>query len=206
MKKRNPKIRKKWIAIFNRVYAKEGDKMAFMVANNWLKKQVKTLTARSTVTRDIIKFDIDVSKTLIKRSRDGEEYISQVLATVDENYDGKKFTEDVLKKWEQDINSGNAYVGDIDHEMYDKVAQLPDDQVRDALKSKPSIAKTVKAIYEKGKLWVKLLLDKRYKKLVRKAKGLSLEAFISSNEKQEVYDGELLGFTFCVNETPAMPL
>ena len=45
IKNRDKTVRAKWISVFNSVFAKEGEKMAFLVANKWLKD---SLTKRST--------------------------------------------------------------------------------------------------------------------------------------------------------------
>ena len=62
----------------------------------------------------------------------------------------------------------------------------------------------VQAAYSQGKLWVRAIVDKRYKKIIERAKGVSAEAFCTWDESETVaLDGELLGFTFNVNTTPA---
>ena len=195
---KNKNIQKKWIAMYKTALSKSDEASALSVANNWLKKQK---IVKQTFTK--VYFEID-SNQLIKQDANGDEYISAVLATTEKTKEGKTFTEDLLKKWEEDINNGNIIVGDVDHEFFDKIAMSATDrQIKTALKDKPSIAKTVKAIYDKGKLWVRLLIDKRYKNVIKKAKGLSIEGLVESDENGIVNNGELWGMTFCVNETPA---
>jgi len=107
--------------------------------------------------------------------------------------------------WANYINKNPKLVGDIDHEFYDKVLQsnLSDEQVRSVLKNKKGIAKMVQAKYEKGKLWVRAIIDKRYKKVIEKAKGVSAEAWFNGTDGKMITEGELLGFTFNVKTTPA---
>jgi len=109
----------------------------------------------------------------------------------------------MLKAWAKQINE-NPIVGDIDHLLYDKVlkSNMSDEQIRSVLKGKPGIAKTVKAIFQKGKLWVKAIIDKRYKRIVEKSKGVSAEAFCTW-EGNKATSGDLLGFTFNLKTSPA---
>lgn len=193
-------LQDKWVAVYN-VASKAGNKSSgLIVANSWLKNQKRTVI-KQTYTK--IMFEID-NQQLIKQDANGDEYISAVLATTDKTKEGRVFSEDLLKKWAEEINKGNTIVGDVDHEFFDKVAlDATNKQIRTALKEKPSIAKAIKAVYEEGKLWVKLLIDKRYKNLIQKAKGLSIEGLVETDDRGFVNNGELWGMTFCVNQTPA---
>lgn len=203
--KNKPKeVIKKWVALFNDIYEKEGEEAAYIVANSWLKRHLNSKA--KLVKRSFIPLEQDKSgQTLIKRSADGEEYVSFVLNGLLPHGDNKRFSESMLRKWEQKINEGEIVIGDIDHEYYDKVAAvMTDEQVKDALKQKPGIAKAVKAIYEKGRLWVKALIDKRYRKIIERSKGVSVEALCSfADDLAE--DGDILGFSFNVNTDPADP-
>ncbi len=207
MKGRSASIKKKWIAIFNSVFVKDGESAAFVAANSWLKRQIKSkaTVARSLSSRERITLTIS-DKELIKRSDDGEEYLTAVLATTDLHGDGKQFTPELLSNWAENINSGNILVGDVDHELYDKLSDsnISDEMFEEALKDKKGIAKAMKAVYEKGKLFVKLLIDKRYRNRIEGSKGLSVEAIVN-NDSQLKTEGDLLGFTFCVDQPVAVP-
>jgi hypothetical protein len=199
VKTKSETIRKQWIALFNESYSKYGESKALLIANTWLKKQ---LQHKQFVKRSVIQFDV-VNESLIKRSSDGQDYVTFVLSSTTPHRDGVIFTEEMLKKWEQKINA-DPIVGDIDHELYDKLlsSYLSDDQIRDVLRSKKGIAKTIKAIYDSGKLWIKAYVDKRYKRLIEKSRGVSAEALCSWNNNVAT-DGDILGFTFNINTTPA---
>ena len=54
-------------------------------------------------------------------------------------------------------------------------------------------------------MWVRAIIDKRYKKIIEKANGVSLEAIVSRDANGNVTDGDLLGFTFAVNQRPVNP-
>jgi hypothetical protein len=192
----------KWVDIFNTVTKEHGEELAFIVANKWL---TKYYADHKYVKRCVIQMDVDSSEKFISRSEDGEEYISLVLGSTEPHKDGMIYSEALLKKWESDINTGHLSIGgDIDHELYDKLLDsgLSDDTIRKELKSKPSIAKAFKAIYENGKLFLRAMIDKRYRKIITESKGVSAEAFVKMDNNKAI-DGELLGFSFNVRTTPA---
>jgi hypothetical protein len=208
VQKLSPEARAKWVAIFNAVFATEGESMAFAMANKWVKEHIKKkeTMARTEHVRSIVEFEVDMSQDLIQRTADGEEYISFKLADTFKDKFGVEVPPEVLQRWADAINSGQAVLGDVDHEYMDKLqeAGYSIDQVKSALKSKPSIAKAVKAVYEKGRLWVRALIDKRYKKLIQESKGVSMEALVTRDDSGRVTGGDLLGFTFAVKHNPVI--
>ena len=189
----------KWETI-NNIYGK-GNTGTF-AANTWLKKEI----AKPVQVRQSLSFSVDKSHgRFIQRSEDGDDYVSLVLNTTDPHKDGRVFSEQLLKKWEKQINS-NGIVGDIDHEEYYKLLMsgMTDEQVKFALKQKSGIAKAIRAIYDNGKLWIRALIDKRYKNAVEKSQGVSVEAVLTEDDGAGIeLDGDILGFTFNVNTSPA---
>lgn len=204
IKKLPSALRARWIKIFNSILETNGEEMAFIVANKWLTRQIKPteMKAKTENTRQRITFKID-SKQLIKKTESGEEYISAVLADEHPDSEGDSYTPEVLKKFADSINK-NLPVGDVDHELYTNLLEsnISDEGIIDTLKKKKGIAKAVKAIVDKGKLWLRILIDKRYRNVVNKAKGLSIEALVNKDENGKIYDGEFLGFTFGVKHNP----
>lgn len=200
--------RSKWVSIFNEVYKKEGEKMAFIVANKWLKKNVKkkTATNRTSKVRERVFFEIDNSKEFISRTENGEEFVSFKLADIMKDKLGVQLNENILQKWAEQINSGQQIVGDIDHENYNKLlnSDLSDEEIARRLKEKPGIAKSLQAMVKDGALWVKALIDKRYKRLIQKAKGVSMEAILERDENDNLTNANLLGFTFGVKDDPVI--
>jgi hypothetical protein len=198
--------RRKWIDIFNTVSAKEGEQMAFLIANTWLKRQIKKQSIETRTNKQVerVSFEIDSSKETITRTENGDEYISFKLAEVGLDKLGVAWPEFLLTKFQKQINNGIPVYGDIDHnEMHRLIkANAPDEELETRLREKPSIAKAVQAIFEKGKLWVKALIDKTFKKDILDSKGVSLEAVIERDENNNIIDGNLLGFTFGVNDDP----
>ena len=204
VKKLPQNLKAKWVAAFNTAYKKYGEKRAFLIANSIIKKDLQK-TKRPFIKRCELTLEINSDRGFIKRSSAGDDYITFVLNSNQPHRDGQAFSEEMLKEWADYINKNPTLVGDIDHMFYDKVlnSSMTDDQVRSALKGKKGIAKMVQAIYEKGKLWVRAIIDKRYKKIIEKARGVSAEAWFSEKEGNLINKGELLGFSFNVNTSPA---
>lgn len=204
VKKLSDESRNKWVSVFNHFYKTKGEERAFIAANTWLKKHMqKQLIARNTKVRSVIRFNVDTSKEFIKRTDSGEEYITAMLQDVYGDTDGIRWSADVLRRFAEQINSGANLVGDIDHEEYDRImsAAMTDDEVMSMFKKKQGIAKSVEAIFQDGRLWIKALIDKRYKKLLmEKAKGLSLEAVVTKDDYGNVVEGDILGWSFMIDD------
>lgn len=208
------RIKQKWIKIFNDIDEQHGEQTAFIVANSWLKRQLQNMfntkereeIARTAQAVTRIPLELDTSREVISRTKDGQEYVSFKLADVFKDRYGKQLTPKILKKWADQINSGEVFVGDIDHEAYDQACMEPisDDEFDYKVKNKNGIAKAVRAVFEKGKLWVKAIIDKRYKKQIQKSKGVSMEAvlFEDKDDDNKITDAKLLGFTFGVQHDP----
>lgn len=189
-----------WSSVYNQFGGGDQGKIA---ANIWLTRRIEK-EKMEKVVRDVVRFDIDKSSQLITRSENGDEYVSFKLVEGVDPLLGVAIPEFVLRTWESVINSGKAIVGDKDHEEYDRLlkAGYTDEQIKELLRKKPGIAKSVKAIFKDGALWVKALIDKRYRRLIESSKGVSLEAIVDRDDNGNVVGGDLLGFTFAVNQEP----
>jgi len=204
IKNKPEEIQKKWLSIYTRVEKELGKPEALIAANGWLKRE---LAKQKFLKRSVVNFEIDSSDgEFIKRSTEGDDYISLVLNTTSPHYDGRIFTEDLLRGWADYINK-NPIVGDIDHTQYDELLSgfNSDKKIIETLKNKKGIAKSLKAIFENGRLWVRAVIDKRYKKLIQNSKGVSAEAFITETDDSDkkILKADLLGFTFNINTKPA---
>jgi len=198
-------LKKKWIKIFNDIKEEHGPQVALVVANNWLMRQPKREEVSRTEKQIIrIPLELDTTRELITRTDNGDEYVSFKLADVFKDAEGLALPAKVLKKWAAMINAGEVFVGDIDHQHMNEMSKIPmsDEDFDYSIKHKQGIAKTVRAVFEKGKLWVRALIDKRYKKQIEKSKGVSMEAVILRDERNQVVDASLLGFTFGIKDTP----
>lgn len=207
IKKQAPVIRAQWITIFNSVMDTNGEELAFVVANKWLLRQVssETIMARTEGKEEKVSLVINDYTQMISRTEDGNTAISFKLADVFEDKFGVALPEWLLKQWHTKINSGQI-TGDIDHETYDKVLaeNLSAEETKYKLENKKGIAKSIKAVYDKGKLWVKAIIDKSYEDVLSKTKGVSYEASIVKDDNGSIIGGDLYGFTFGVNHNPAI--
>lgn len=193
--------RGKWKQVYDH-FSTQGEAVGLIAANSWLQKQVQE-RLNSPVTREIISFHVDTSKEFIKCTDSGEEYVDAVLQDVYGDVDGRKWTPQMLQHLADQVNEDNPIVGDVNHSEYDRImrAAMSDDEVEQMFKEKKGIAKSVKAVYKDGKLWLRSIIDKRYKKLLlEKAKGLSIEAVVTKNDRGEEVGGKILGWTFVIGD------
>lgn len=143
----------------------------------------------------------------VVRDAEGNYYFDATLMSTAPNVDGLFFDESLLKKWADFINE-KGILGDVDHDLYKQMvnAGYDDKRIVSFMKDKPGIAKAVKAFFEDGALRIRAWIDKRYKNILGKSKGLSLETMVTKTNPDNdfhILDGDLYGFTFNVDTTPA---
>lgn len=211
VKKLSKAVRSRWVNIFNKVYAADGEALAFRVANKWLKDHSsgrKDMTAKTVgETQEYFTLSFSFPETeLVFKTEGDEEYIEAVLTDTDYDREGVKNNEKLLEEIAEQINT-RGIVGDFDHEQFEALKQkyfhTPEKVVAE-MKGKRGIAKAIKAIVSNGKLWIRAIIDKRYKKRILASKGLSLEGFFKRSG--DTYTGgTILGFTFGEKQTPANP-
>lgn len=185
-------IQKQWEDIYNR-YSVESPAVGLGVANKWLSNQREELVVRD------LSFKVD-NEQIIQRSIGGVEYVDFLLAdTIHDNY-GTKYSESFLQRLADYINEHPEDIaeGDFNHDTLNQLqAQgYSKEGIKSKLKSlKQGVAKAVKAIYEKGKLYLRTVVDPRYKDKVLRSKGVSIEgSFVRSGDT--FVDGKILGFSF----------
>jgi len=212
VKRRESSVRKNWIKIFNSVFAKEGEKMAFLVSNKWLKDTLNksSITKRSTHVKKNEKILLaKVSGGLTKRAN-GTYTVDFMLTDVLPDSYGLKMSLPLLEKWAKQINSGlMRFIGDQDHEEFDNVANTgmaANEAIKIIRDRKSGFAKGVKAFIDKGKLWVRAVVNEAARSIVNKATGVSFEADLTVDEKTNTaIDGTLGGFTFSTKSNPINP-
>lgn len=189
-----------------------GPEYAKLSANVWLQQNSAIVNPQPQAEErlELLSFTIDNTELVLQTLDQGQEYVlSAVLADNAMTRTGHTFSEELLKKFADQINA-RLPVGDMDHEEMIRLEKqgYSGAEIASMLKSrqKNGIVKAIQAVYEKGKLWVKLLIDKRYKKIMNKAKGLSIEALATVQTGDKVVkDAEFLGFTVAYNHSPANP-
>jgi cation transport regulator ChaB len=160
------------------------------VTNNYYNNMVKSL-------------DMSPEETNIAINSDTEEIIMDaVLADTNLNTDGKYFTEQELVTLAEQINTFGSTVPDVDHEKLMTLVKKhgrDHDAIMTELKNEKGIMKNIKASVEKGRLWVRATLDKRFKNHLDKFKALSIEAFADVEQDGRYVNPQYLGFTFTNN-------
>lgn len=214
VRKLSPKVRARWVAIFNSVFDRSGEAAAFKTANAFLRDNVtgKSNEVVSAKTgRDVeyytLSFEFPQDEIVIKASANGDQYIEAVLTDANTDLDGFSVDEPFLYELADQINR-NGIVGDFDHLELEKLkaAGLDKDTITASMKIKRGVAKAVKAFVEKGKLWIRASIDKRYKNRILKSKGLSLEGrFVRDTSTNKYVGGTIFGFTFGEQMTPRNP-
>ncbi len=119
----------------------------------------------------------------------------------------RKFSEEALKDLELQINTHGSSMPDVDHEHLNTlVNQFGDnyEMIMNAMPKQKGLIKSIKAVYKEGKLWIKGVLDSRYKKIMKNVKGMSIEALTEGlySDNKTIKSAKYLGFTFAINHTP----
>lgn len=171
--------------------------------NNTITKRANSLRNGLTSMSLNIK---DYGGEILTRDDDGEYFFDAILMGIDEHADGKRISPELLDKWAAYIND-NGLIGDVDHEQIYKYIDrgYTPQKIKTMFNTKLGISKTVKAFIEDGQLRIRAWVDKRYRNIINKVKGLSLESFVQydDNDPNLAVDGDLFGFTFNVKTNPA---
>jgi len=170
---------------------------ATAVASNAVINSFQNTPVVPKVGLDSFAFEFQKNGSEIIIQTDGaEEYVTAVLASNEH-----KWTNEELDRFVSSVNKDKP-MGDIDHQSLKKMIDdgLTNNQIKERIKNKKGIVTAVKALVEDGKMYLRLAIDKRYKNVLKRAKGLSVEAMRSLGE---VGSGEFLGFTVALNEDPA---
>jgi cation transport regulator ChaB len=188
---------------FNKVYPQRGETIAFKIAWEVVKKRFKKVDGKWVAKGmgfNLYSFKLEnTGEAFIKKGDDGEHYLEAVLSDNMLDSDGKAFTPEVLQDYAEQINK-YGISGFITHSDWNKFcmehSHLPESVFIEKARQRKGILKTVKAIYDKGKLWIKALIDKRYLKRVKEFNKLSIEAFVPKNHQigNKYVGGYVLGF------------
>jgi cation transport regulator len=162
------------------------------VGDNWVAKGMglSFFTFSMTTNKEVF----------VKKGADGEYYLEATLSDNQFDSEGRRFTSEALQTYANQINT-YGIAGFITHRDWDdfKMANshLSEEEfIRKARTERKGILKTVKAIYEKGKLWIKALIDKRYINHVKRYNKVSIEALVPTRYQTstEYRGGYALGF------------
>lgn len=148
----------------------------------------------------IYSFVLDEPEVKVVMNSETEEIIMDaVLADTSKNTEGDYFTEEELKEIESQINTMGSTLPDVDHEKLNSLVRKYGnnyDLIVGELRNQKGIFKNIKAVFDKGKLWIQTTLDKRYKNHINKFKGLSIESLAKRDSTGRLRNPKYLGFTF----------
>lgn len=188
---------------FNSSFKKNGEERAFKIAWVAVKRRFKKVDDKwvaKGLGHCFYRFELAQNDNLfIQKGKDGEYYLEGVLSDNKMDSMGKKFTPETLKDFAHQINKRGIF-GGITHGEWDslkmKYSHLSEDEfIEKALNERKGILKVIKAVFDKGKLWIKALIDKRYLNHVNKFKSMSIEALIPKKYQQgdQYTGGTVLG-------------
>lgn len=200
-----------FVEVFNREKtAGFPDAVSFEIA--WLVikskfKQVEGYWVAMSEAATLYTFDMSDTETKVIMNSENEEIVIEaILADNTANTDGKFFTETELQDIATQINTFGSTLPDVDHEKLKGLVQKYGNNVeaiKAELQREKGIFKTIKAIVDKGKLWIQAALDKRYKNHTEKFKKLSIEAVADKGDNGRLINPKYLGFTF--TNVPKLP-
>jgi hypothetical protein len=182
-------VKKKWLSIKG---SYESENLGLVIANKWLQSR------QESVTLENLSFITD-SEQITFRSIGGDEYVDFILTDKWSDSYGTKASEGLMKEIAELVNSGKVnLVGDFNHELLDELQKqgYSKEEIKNRLRNfKQGVAKAVKAIYENGKLYLRALINPRYKKRIMNSKGVSIEgSFVRKGDT--FVGGTILGFSF----------
>lgn len=197
-----------FLKVYTLAYKNYDDDTSFQIA--WEATKLKLQKSGNTYvihnhyykTPEVHEFEMNEEETNISMNSETEEIIMDaVLADTNPNTDGKYFTEQELEDLAFQINTFGSTVPDVDHEKLMALVKKHGrnhDAIMHELKNEKGIMKNIKASVEKGRLWIRATLDKRFKNHLDKFKALSIEAF-ADVENNRYSNPKYLGFTFTNN-------
>ena len=197
---KNTEVKQEWV----KAYAgakKEGfdEKVSYKVANKWIQNWHKE---NALNIQNVHMNFVENNNQILMQDAQGEVYFDAILGSeVHDSTDGWQYSPGLLKKWADQLNENN-FSGDINHEWTQNLLQKfsNHDDIKALAKVKPGLTKKVKAWYEDGVLKIRGWIDKRYKPLLEKANGLSLEAHVA-NRGKTVTGGDLVGWSFMTDKS-----
>lgn len=210
-------VQKVYKETFNHIYKGKGSKAtAHAIALEVVKKRLKhskgKYMALTDNTMEYYTFDLQSTENKLVINATGDEVVFEgILATTDVFQQGattvRKFSEQALQDLADQINKFGSSHPDVDHETMDSLVKQYGDNyemIMNAIPKTKGFIKSIKAIYENGKLWIKGVLDSRYKKTMKNIRGMSIEALSEDVDKgsNTINKAKYLGFTFAVNKNP----
>lgn len=190
--------------------------IAWGVVKNRLTKVEDKMVALSENFKPIeyYTFELNAHDNKLVINATGDELTFEgVLASTDtfqqDAFTVRKYSEDALKDMAEQINKFGSSHPDIDHETMNTLVNQYGrnyELIMNALPKKKGIIKSIQAVYENGKLWIKGVLNPTFRKIMKNVRGISIEALSEDIDLQSstINKAKYLGFTFAVNKNPKM--
>jgi len=203
IKKLPRKAQTLFLKTFNNVYPKQGESKSFKIAWAMISKSFKKVNGTwiaKGMGHSLMRFELTpTDNVFVKKGKDGEYFLEGVLSDVGVDADGNNFTAQALRNFAKQINeegiSGFISHADFDKFCVDNSHLSRSEFVSKARKTRQGIMKVIKAVFDKGKLWIKAIIDKRYVKRVKQFAKMSIEAIVPSMfQKGKTFtDGFVIG-------------
>jgi hypothetical protein len=204
-------------SFYDKVYASvkdKGDAVASSIAWNAVKNRLHEVNGRIVAnTSDfevprLFCFALENKNELIVNASGDEITFEGILASTgffQQGYKRARFSERALINIAEQINNVGGGAPDLDHEVLSQIAKQPGitkGLIMNAIGKAKGFIKSIQAVYENGKLWIRGVLDKSYADVINKVKGMSIEAWTDKMDDEVIDEATYLGFTFAVNKNP----
>lgn len=182
----------------NRDYA---DIVAFKAISPFFKESSEGLVVNDEDFTDtsLVSIGLEFCEPRIVMNGDSEEVlIEAVMADTTPNDKGQYFTETELTLIANQINTDGSTLPDEGHSVLKSLVEKFGsnyDAIEARIKEEKGIFNTIKAVVKDGKLWFQAFLDKKYKEIVSKYKGISIEVLGDDNGSGRMMAPRYLGFT-----------
>ena len=181
-------------------------RIAWSVTKDKFKKNSEGLIALSEdfVKPELLSFSLNSDGAELVINGDGDGFFFEgTLANVFDSFItssgfSRKFDEEALLSLAEQINSMGSTMPDFNHSELTKVLESTSDPeaILNSLKKRKGLITEIKAVVKDGHLWVRGKLDSRYKSMVNRLKGISIESLATNIKGGLVKGAKYLGFTF----------
>jgi cation transport regulator ChaB len=216
-------VQKVYKEAFNHIYKGKGSQAkAHAIAWELVKKRMKHSKGKYVAMTDAFNpieyytFDLLAPENKLIINATGEEVTFEgILATTDtfmqDATTTRRFSEQALKDLAEQINTHGSSHPDVDHEVMSALVKQYGnnyEMIMNSLPKSKGIIKSIQAIYESGKLWIKGVLGAGYKRIMSKIRGMSIEAISEEVDynSSTINKAKYLGFTFAVKSSPKIAL
>ena len=151
------------------------------------------------VDKSFMSIGLEFEEPKIVMNGESEEVmIEAIMADNTPNTEGQYFTDKELEEIATQINTEGSTLPDESHMILNSLAKRYGsnyDAIMHRIKEEKGVFNTIKAVVKEGKLWFQAFLDKKYKDMVSKYKGISIEVLGDSTGSGRVLSPKYLGFT-----------